>query len=68
MTGQATLTTERVAQELQHTVASTKLAAAIADVELRAAELKLAITRLQAVTGTTTTNADAVINALKAQL
>ena len=68
MAGQATLTSEMNAQQATGTATSIRVAAAIADVEQKAAELKIAITRLQAVTGSTTTAADAVINALKAQL
>lgn len=68
MSGQATLTTERIAQEKVQTASALRIAGALAEVEQKAAELKNAIARLQAVIGTTTTNADAVINALKAQL
>lgn len=68
MAGQSTLTSERIAQEQAKTPAAIKIAALLAEVELKAAELKNAIARLQATAGTTTTNADAVINAIKAQL
>lgn len=68
MSGQATLASERAAQEKLNTPSSLRIAAAINVVEQKAAELKNAIAELQATTGTTTTNADAVINALKAQL
>lgn len=68
MSGQATLTSERIAQEQLRTPAGARIAAAINVVEQKAAELKNAIAQLQATTGTTTTNADTVINALKAQL
>ncbi|KVT86275.1 hypothetical protein WT25_11010 [Burkholderia territorii] len=68
MAGQATLTTERVAQEQLRTATSIRVAAALSEVEQKAAELKIAIARLQATTGATTTNADAVLNAIKAQL
>ncbi|HEP6426901.1 TPA: hypothetical protein VDB83_001172 [Burkholderia cenocepacia] len=68
MAGQATLTTERVAQEQLRTAAGIRIAAALSEVEQKAAELKIAIARLQATTGSTTTNADAVLNAIKAQL
>lgn len=68
MAGQTTLTSERIAQEKTQTVTSIKTAALIAEVELKAAELKNAIARLQATAGTTTTTADTVINAIKAQL
>jgi hypothetical protein len=68
MSGQATLTSERIAQEKLNTPASLRIAAAISVIEQKAAELKNAIAELQATTGTTTTNADAVINAVKAQL
>ena len=68
MAGQATLTSERIAQEQMRTTAGIKAAAAMNDIENKAADLKLAITRYQAVTGTTTTNFDNVITALKAAL
>lgn len=68
MAGQATLTTERVAQEQLRTQTGIRIAAALVEVEQKAAELKIAIARLQATTGATTTNADAVLNAIKAQL
>ncbi|MGN6085798.1 hypothetical protein [Trinickia sp.] len=68
MSGQATLTTERIAQEKVQTAAALRIAGALAEVEQKAAEMKNAIARLQATLGSTTTNADAVLNALKAQL
>lgn len=68
MSGQSTLTSERIAQEKLNTQTSIRVAAAIAEVEQKAAELKNAISRLQATIGTTTTGADTVINAVKAQI
>lgn len=68
MAGQSTLTSERIAQEKTQTAAGIKTAALLVEVEQKAAELKNAIARLQATAGTTTTNADTVINAIKAQL
>jgi hypothetical protein len=68
MTGQATLTSERIAQEQLRTPVGIRTAGLLAEIEQKAAELKNAIARLQATAGTTTTNADAVINAVKAQL
>jgi uncharacterized protein YlxW (UPF0749 family) len=68
MSGQATLTTERIAQEKAQTASALRIAGALAEVEQKAAELKNAIARLQATIGSTTTNADSIINAIKAQL
>lgn len=68
MSGQITLTGERIAQEQLRTAASVRIAAAISVIEQKAAELKNAIASLQSSIGTTTTNADAVINSIKAQL
>lgn len=68
MSGQATLTSERIAQEKLHTNTGTATAGLLAEIELKAAELKNAIARLQATAGSTTSSADTVINAIKAQL